>query len=205
MKWIRGVLGIGIAGFLGTAQADEGGLHLGVGAGSVINDPFLKRYITQVTLDVRPKDHMVFEVVLGYSPDLGTSDWRPITKQLIEENHVSPDISKFSLYGGITGRVIPFWSPTKNGHNNLGFLWGVGMVQTEDDLEALQAIGNEVAEATQFETHLMGMSGVMGEAWRGGHGLQMGFRLMTYIETVNSTTLEMKANRLLTLAYVKKL
>ena len=49
------------------------------------------------------------ELNLDFSPDLGDTDWKPLTKQLIEENHVSPDISKLTFFGSASFLFSPPW------------------------------------------------------------------------------------------------
>jgi hypothetical protein len=62
-------------------------------AAFVANDPFLNRYIVGSGLAYHFTEIFAVEGSFDFSPDLGESDWKPLTKQLVEENNVSPDIS----------------------------------------------------------------------------------------------------------------
>ena len=78
---------------------------------------------------------------------------------------------------------------------DLGLRVGMGFAQTSDDLEALQAVGDPQAEATQNQVHPTtnfggGVRVVLGESF----AFRIEGRSLVYIETVNSTTLEMKNN-----------
>ena len=73
----------------------------------VANDPFLNRYIVGAGLIYNLTEIFAVEVNMDFSPDLGDADWKPVTKQLIEENHVSPDIS--NCINGLGNLVVQDW------------------------------------------------------------------------------------------------
>ena len=98
------------------------------------------------------------EADLGWSPDLGDSvDHKPLTTQLVEENNVSPDISKLSYYGTLTFAFSPIYGKVAVGTRIINFdifgVFGAGVARTADDLYALQAEDNDVralASAEEF-------------------------------------------------------
>jgi len=167
------------------------------GAGAVTNDPFLRRRLLSVGYESRPEQRVSFGADLQFSPDLGTKDWKPITKQLVEENHVSPDISKITYAGRMALTVFPIQHHEPSFMTKIGFGTSAGLVRTTDDLEALDtASNNDRAVATQHQLHPCLGAAFTAEVWRDdGFGIRMRRDMIAFIETVNSTTLEMKANK----------
>lgn len=169
----------------------------------VANDPFLNRYIAGAGIARHITEVFAVELTADFSPDLAEGDWKPLTKQLVEENRVSPDISKLTYFGALTFQFSPIYGKVAVvGREIITFdiygQFGMGMTRTADDLTALQAEGDPRAQSTQFQIH---------PTTNFGGGLRIGFspnisarvegRSMVYIETVNATTLEMKNNFIL--------
>lgn len=166
----------------------------------VANDPFLNRYIIGTGISYHLTEIFSLEGMLDFSPDLGDTDWKPLTTQLVTQNSVSPDISKIQAFGSFCFVFSPIYGKTAILDQKIVIFdiygkFGMGMAQTVDDLEALQAEGDERALSTQVQVH---------PTANFGGGLRLGFsknlaariegRSMIYIETVNATTLEMKNN-----------
>lgn len=167
-----------------------------------MNDPFVKRNILSVGYLYRP-DRLGLFLNVGYSPDLGEADWRPLTTQLINENSVSPDISRILMYGSAK-MLVPLTTIADNMNRlDMSALGGMGLVQTSDDLSALDAIGDARAESTQFQWHPSINFGVQFRFYRENGAIPFGIlasvERMSFIETVNATTLEMKSNSLISL------
>lgn len=167
----------------------------------VANDPFLNRYIVGAGLNYNLTEIFAVEVNMDFSPDLGDADWKPVTKQLIEENHVSPDISKLTYFGSASFLFSPIYGKVAVvGREIINFdifgAFGMGMTRTSESLEALDAeAGNERAVLTQHQMHPTtnfggGARVIFGE----NLALRLDGRSMVYIETVNATQLEMKNN-----------
>ena len=169
----------------------------------VTNDPFLNRYIVGTGIAYNLTEIFAVEAMIDFSPDLGDADWKPLTKQLVEENSVSPDISKIQALGSFCFVFSPIYGKTAVLNQKIVLFdlygkFGMGVTQTVDDLSALQAEGDARAQSTQVQVHPTSNFGV---------GIRMIFtknlaariegRSMIYIETVNATTLEMKNNFLL--------
>jgi outer membrane beta-barrel protein len=171
----------------------------------VINDPFLNRYIVGASLAYHWTEIFGVEANFDWSPDLGEGDWKPLTSQLVEKNSVSPDISKLTLAGSLSFQYSPIYGKVAVvGRRIVNFdvfgNFGLGFARTTDDLDALQATEaeNPEAVATQFQTHPTtnfggGLRVIFGESI----AARVEARSLIYIETVNSTTLEMKNNLIL--------
>jgi len=173
--------------------------------GFVTNDPFLNRYIANFGLGYHITEIFAIEGNFGYSPDLGQVDWKPLTQQLVNENHVSPDISKLTLYGNATFQFSPIYGKVAlNSRRLIGFdlfgAFGMGFTQTQDDLEALGTDANDPkASATAVELHpTTNFGGGARVILSPNLAIRLDARSLVYIETVNSTTLEMKNNFILT-------
>jgi len=166
----------------------------------VSNDPFLNRYIVGSGLAYHLTEIFAMELNLGFSPDLGDTDWKPLTDQLVNNNHVSPDISKLTYFGNAAFAFSPIYGKAAVlGRNIINFdifgAFGMGATRTVDDLEALQKVGDPVAEATQYQIHpTTNFGGGLRIIFNESTALRFDGRSLIYIETVDSTTLEMKNN-----------
>ena len=177
--------------------------EVGPSLGFVANDPFLNRYIIGAVVDYHITEIFAAELQLGYAPILGKGgendpDWKPLSKQLLLENSVSPDISKLTAHGSLALAFSPIYGKAAVGRSIIAFdvygYFGLGVTQTQDDLVALQNDGAE-AVATQNQVHpTTVMGGGARVAFNQGVAVRVEGKSMSYIETVNSTTLEMKNN-----------
>jgi outer membrane beta-barrel protein len=170
----------------------------------VANDPFLNRYIVGTGINYNLTEIFAVELNMDFSPDLGDTDWKPLTTQLIEENHVSPDISKLTYFGSASFLFSPIYGKVAVvGRNIINFdifaSFGMGMTRTSDDLEALDTEANDTrAVVTQHQMHPTTNFGggariIVSESL----AFRVEARSLVYIEAVNATTLEMKNNLLL--------
>ena len=172
-------------------------------AAFVANDPFLNRYIVGTGLAYHVTEVFAVEGTFDFAPDLGEGDWKPLTTQLVNENSVSPDISKLTMFGSLTFQYSPIYGKLAIVGRDIILFdvygnFGMGFTRTTDDLNALQAQGEERAMATEFQTHPTtnfggGLRIIFGESI----AARVEARSMVYIETVNATTLEMKNNLIL--------
>lgn len=181
-----------------------GRVEVGPHLGAVANDPFLNRYIVGASVGYHLTEVFSLELDLGFSPDLGDEvDWKPLTHQLVDNNHVSPDISKLSYYGDVTFGFSPIYGKVALGHRIINFdifgAFGAGVAKTADDLDALQADPGDVrAEASAEQFHpTTNLGGGLRIIFNPNLALRLEGRSLVYIETVQSTTLEMKNNLLL--------
>lgn len=177
--------------------------------GFVANDPFLNRYILNVVADYHLTEVFAIEAQLGYAPILGEGgeddpDWKPLSKQLLLRNSVSPDISKLTAHGHLGLTYAPIYGKVAVGRSIINFDiyggFGLGATQTTDDLVALQAQNEPDAIATQNQWHPTTVITVGARvAFTPTIAARIEGKSMSYIETVSSTTLEMKNNFILQL------
>lgn len=173
--------------------------------GFVTNDPFINRRLGGLAFAYHMTEIFALELMLGYAPDFGQADWKPLTRQLVDKNKVSPDISKLTLFSHAAFQFSPIYGKVAiNGRKIINFdvfgTFGMGTTYTQDDLEAL-GDDSETAVATQNQWHATtniggGARVIVNENW----ALRAEGRSMVYIETINSTTLEMKNNFIVSLA-----
>jgi outer membrane beta-barrel protein len=181
-----------------------GRFEAGPSLGFVANDPFLNRYIVGGIFDYHLTEIFAAEVQFGYAPIFGTGgeedpDWKPLSKQLLEENSVSPDISKLTAHGSAGFAYSPIYGKAAVGRSIIAFdiygHFGLGFTATQDDLKALQKENEDSAIQTQNQVH---PTTVYGGGARVAFNESLAVRLegkaMSYVETVDSTTLEMKNN-----------
>jgi outer membrane beta-barrel protein len=167
----------------------------------VANDPFLKRYIVGSGINYNITEIFAVELNLDFSPDLGEADYKPVTKQLIDKNSVSPDISRLTYFGSASFLFSPIYGKVAvMGGKIINFdiyaAFGMGMTQTSECLECLDA--DEEIVATKNTANQLHPTTNFGGGARVIFNENLAFRLegrsMVYIETVNSTQLEMKNN-----------
>lgn len=185
--------------------------EVGPFAGFVANDPFLNRYIINAVYDYHVTEVFAIEAQLGYAPILGQGgeddpDWKPLSKQLLLENSVSPDISKLTAHGHVGLAYSPIYGKAAVGHRIIAFDiyggFGLGMTQTTDDLVALQMENEPDAIATQSQWHPTTVINVGARvAFNPTVAARFEGKSMSYIETINSTVLEMKNNLILQLGF----
>ncbi len=181
-----------------------GRYEVGPSVGFVANDPFLNRYIVGAVIDYHLTEIFALEAQLGYAPILGQGgcddpDWKQLSCQLLEKNSVSPDISRLTAHGSFGLAFSPIYGKAAVGRRIIAFdiygNFGIGATQTTDDLVALQAENEPAAIATQEQWHPTTIIGGGARvAFSEGLAARMEVKSMTYIETVNSSTLEMKNN-----------
>ena len=169
-------------------------------AAFVSNDPFLNRYIVGGGVAYHLTEIFAVEAMVDFSPDLGEGDWKPLTTQLVNENNVSPDISKLTTFGSACFVFSPIYGKAAlRGRNIINFdiygKFGMGATRTSDDLEALQATDQPTAIATENQIHpTTNFGGGARVIFNQNVALRVEGRSMIYIETVDSDTLEMKNN-----------
>jgi len=171
-------------------------------AAVMANDPFLRRYVAGLQLGWHLAEIFSVEADLGFSPDLGEADWKPVTEQLIEHNHVAPDLSRAIWFSGLGFALSPVHGKVAVArrivHYDLFGVFGMGMVRTVDDLEIMGALEDPYALSTQHQLHPTTRYGGGARIYLGRSvALRLEARSLVYIETVSGTVLEMKNNLLL--------
>ena len=113
-------------------------LELTPNVGYVGNYKFITRLQVGLMATYHINDILGIEVMLGYMPDLGDTDYKPLTKRFQQESEVVPDISRVVFTAGLAGTVSPIYGKIELGTDriinyDLYFLGGAGMVSTKDD------------------------------------------------------------------------
>jgi outer membrane beta-barrel protein len=176
----------------------EVGPHLGF----VSNDPFINRYIFGGNAGYHFTEILSAEISGSFSPNFGQGDWKPITRQIIENNKVSPDISKVIWVMNATAQFAPIYGKIAVGPRaiiifDIYGLFGMGVTGTQDDLEAIQCAGVEgspcvLTASQQHVTTTIG--GGFRVALSDSFAVRLEGRSLSFIETLNGSSLEMKNN-----------
>ena len=195
-------------------QAQDDGLALTVAGSAVVNDPFLKRRGVRTNVVKRLSPMVGVEATAGFYPDLGESDLTDLTKQISDGNNVAPDISRL-MYVADVGVVF---YPLRGSGQLLGqpvaydISAGVsfGVAHTKDDGTVsglLDGADNQCPDLSSLnsgsEQALFCQTQIQNHPTSGSHlGLVLylsdsmavsgKLKSATYIETVQSTMLEMK-------------
>ena len=174
----------------------EGGVHLGF----VTNDPFINRYLFGGDFTYHVTEVLGLGIDGTFSPDFGQGDWKGITDQLVNNNKVSPDISKliwnlnataqFSpIYGKLAvvgGKIIVF---------DIYGIFGFGVVGTLDDEDAIQCDGGATSPCT-LTLNQVHPTTTAGGGFRVAFSKRIAARIegrtLSWVETLNGTSLEMK-------------
>jgi len=168
--------------------------------GFVTNDPFVNRYLLGVAFAYHFTEILGLEVAGTFSPNLGDADRKAITNQIIESNGVTPDISKIQLYAEGNLEFSPIYGKIALGNDRIiGFdifgVFGTGAVNTLDDLDALQKTDDPEAQATANQWHpSLNYGGGVRVELSPGFAVRLEGRGLSYIEVIESKTLEMKNN-----------
>lgn len=174
----------------------EGNVHLGF----VTNDPFINRYLVGAAFAYHVTEIFAFEVTGTFSPSFGTADYKPVTEQIINENQVTPDISRIQFYAAGNFQFSPIYGKVSVGANRIiNFdifgAFGTGVVNTRDDLVALQKEQDPAAIATESQFHpTLNFGGGIRVIFSESFATRVEGRGLSYIEVLEGTTLEMKNN-----------
>lgn len=166
--------------------------------GFVTNDPYINRLLLGASFTAHVTEIYGFELDVAFSPDLGEADWKPVTKQLILENQVSPDFSRILWYSHLDFEFSPIYGKVAVlGRGIVNFdvygTFGAGAVGTRDDLEALQAENDVKAQSTASQVHpTTNIGGGLRILLNPTVAVRVEGKSLLYIETVSATTLEMK-------------
>jgi len=184
---------------------------------SVINDPFLKRRIIGTGVAYNVTEIFAVETMIDYGLDLGESDLSTLTKQIKGENNVAPDISRLLAFGDVSFVYSPIYGKAAVLGRKIVIFdvygkFGMGIGQTKDDGTVSGVLdnvdnqcpdistlttGTELANfcKTQIQWHpTTTFGGGFRVIFNDSFALRLEGRSLTYIETVNSTMLEMKNN-----------
>ncbi len=182
----------------------------GIGAGAVVNDPFLNRRIINGVLDYHINEVFALDFQGGWAPEFGEvidsssendPDLKQLTKDLLKYNAVAPDISKLTFHGSAALAYSPIYGKGAVFNNIIIFdlfgYFGLGAVRTHDDT-TVYASGDDdgdTVELTALQVHpTTVIGGGLRVAFNQRVAARMDIKSMSYIEVVNGGTLEMKNN-----------
>ena len=186
-------------------------------AAAVINDPFLKRKIIGTGVAYNLTEIFAIEGMIDYALDLGDADLTTLTQQIKGNNNVAPDISRLLAFGDVSFVFSPIYGKAAVlGRKIVMFdvygKFGMGIGQTKDDgtvsgildnidnqcpdLASLNAADEQAKFCqTQIQWHpTTSFGGGIRVIFNDSFAVRLEGRSLTYIETVNSTMLEMKNN-----------
>jgi outer membrane beta-barrel protein len=172
-------------------------------AGFVTNDPFLNRYVLGAGFTYHPTEIFGVEATFDYAPDLGDLDLKAVTKEIIANNGVTPDIAKINFYSTVNLQFSPIYGKLAAGESRIiAFdifgLFGSGVVNTLDDLAALQKTDDPAAVASANQFHpALSYGGGLRVLLNQSFAIRVEGRGLSFIEVLESTTLEMKNNFML--------
>ncbi|MCK6528902.1 outer membrane beta-barrel domain-containing protein [Myxococcota bacterium] len=111
--------------------------------GYVSNDPFLSRILAGANIAYHVNELFSLEWFLAYSPNLGRTDYKALTNELLTGTEVVPDISRIQFIGAFDIGMSPIFGKIELGtlkiiNYDLYLLIGLGVVQTADDAEIIE-------------------------------------------------------------------
>jgi len=158
--------------FLTTAMAASFGV--GPSYQQTINDPFVVARGVGATLAVQPLSRAPW---LGLSlsgyldPDLGHASWSELTRKLVDDMQVAPDLSPIRQHGELRLELTPFRQDLGAWKASAGGQVGLGLFHTEDDLELIGVTPSEAPAGTVSEWHpapVYGLqAGIQRGSWQG--------------------------------------
>jgi len=168
--------------------------------GIVTNDPFVRRITFGTNLAYHITEIFAFEVQAGYSPDFGEGDHKSITSQILEQNGVTPEISRLMWHTTANFNFSPFYGKMATlGRNTILFdlygTFGGGVAGTRDDIELSQGEDDAKKQSTAVQAHpTITIGGGLRVSFNKTVGIRLEARSLSYINTIAATTLELKNN-----------
>ncbi|HCP44696.1 MAG TPA: hypothetical protein DIU15_01480 [Deltaproteobacteria bacterium] len=186
--------------------------------GYVGNDNFIRRFSLGAGIAYHINDLLSFEVSVNYLPNLGETDYKPLTKRFQNEDEVVPDISRVVMLSSLNVGLAPIYGKVELGtlriiNYDLYFTAGMGIAYSVDDTEIIrqdECTGNTPQQNKQIEScrfvnqvHLTTNAGggfrIVFNEWI---GVRIDARQYTHIEQVyreGDIGLEMKQNFMISL------
>lgn len=168
--------------------------------GIITNDPFIRRILFGGNLGYHLTEVFELELQGSFAPNFGEGDWKSITQQIIDANQVSPEISRMMWHTTLNLNFSPFYGKVATlGRNSIIFdiygTLGAGVVGTEDDIALIQKEDDDRAKATAVQVHPgISFGGGLRVAFTKAFALRFEVRSISYINTLESTQLELKNN-----------
>jgi hypothetical protein len=184
-----------------SADARAEGRTVAVGWEARVFDPWAWEQGLRGTLELPLAHRLHLGLGGALTPRRALED--PMTVPLSEaRNHIIPSVTTQRWRGTLGLHWSPFGITTDRLEGHLALRTGLGLVGTQDDLEALHQEGEPYAEATEHQIHPTANLGLFldlgGPRLRGRVGLER----VRWIETVSSTELELHRPLLFSLSLV---
>ena len=192
--------------------------------GYVGNDHFIRRLGVGISVGFHINEILALEVLVSYLPDLGETDYKPLTKRFRNEEEVVPDISRVVFLGVLNMALSPIYGKVELGtlriiNYDLYVAAGMGIAATKDDTAIIRspcdglttmrerkadtANGCHYVDQTHFVTNAGGGLRIVFNEWI---GVRLDARQFTHIEQVyrdesgqGEIGLEMKQNFMVSL------
>lgn len=170
-------------------------------AGMVTNDPFLRRILFGANLGYHLTEVLGLELHAGGSPSFGVEgggDFKTVTSEITEEIAVAPELSRLTAYATLNLNFSPFYGKVATrGRGAFIFdlygIFGMGIAYTVDDITNSE--GQPFAEATRTLVRpALSFGGGLRVAFSRTFALRFEARSLSYINTFESTSLELKNN-----------
>lgn len=168
--------------------------------GMITNDPFIRRILFGANLGYHLTEVLEVELQGSFSPNFGEGDWKPITRQIIDANQVSPEISRMTWHATVNLNFSPFYGKVATlGRNSIIFdiygTFGAGVVGTEDDLVVIQKEDDDKAISTAVQVHpALTFGAGLRVAFNRTFALRFEVRDISYIGILEGTQLELNNN-----------
>ena len=189
--------------------------------GYVGNDDFIKRLAINASVGFHINEILALEILVSYLPDLGETDYKPLTRRFRDDSQVVPDISRVLLFGVLNVALSPIYGKVELGtlriiNYDVFVAGGLGFASTRDDMDIIESatcqdlatMAERKAEPacmyvdeTHFVTNIGGGLRIVFNDWI---GIRLDARQFTHIERVyreneEQIGLEMKQNFMISL------
>jgi outer membrane beta-barrel protein len=188
--------------------------------GYVGNDHFISRLAVGLGAGYHINEVIGLEIFVSYLPDLGETDYKPLTRRFRNEEEVVPDISRVTFLGVFNIALSPIYGKVELGtlrviNYDIFFGAGLGMAYSKDDTAIIRspcdahatvrerkadtANGCQYVDQAHFVTNAGGGLRIVFNDWI---GVRLDARQFTHIEQVyreGDIGLEMKQNFMISL------
>jgi hypothetical protein len=174
---------------------------VGAGVEGSTNDPFARKVGARVAFGVEWRPWLQTRAVAVAYPTTGELAYTQLTRQIVNQNQVFPDLSLPTARGQIAAAFPALRARSGGVNGSVGPEIGVGVVYTVDQLALIGKEGEASALATAREWHPTVSVGLVGEIGGRAHGIEVRAERSSYVETVDGFD-ERKGDLWLGLAWV---
>ncbi|MCO4768811.1 MAG: outer membrane beta-barrel domain-containing protein [Deltaproteobacteria bacterium] len=112
--------------------------------GYIGNDNFITRLHIGLAATYHINDILGIELMVAGMPNLGDTDYKPLTRRFQAESEVVPDITRVTFSAMLGGAVSPIYGKVELGASriinyDIYFIAGAGMVHTRDDTAIIRS------------------------------------------------------------------